>query len=237
MRSLCLLLSFDVYLLTSGCSSPEVKSDEAAECEFRQIEESIRNVKTLSVRVRVDHAEEGEIPWLTTVSTISVGRGNRSSFADDLETVSAGWHHRLLSDGSRVQCTTAPGKPFARVAPDELRNSLIAMISRTRVAHWNPVSPVLWGDVPAHRFAESFSISSVRSGAATEQARELTYVIRVGSGALDRQECSLWYDPKTLRIFRRIFRNKVARILITETYEEFAAGVAIPDEFFRLSTK
>ena len=242
MRSDALAL-FAVFLFSLGCSSPEghvnkddALSEESAEREMRQLEELIQNAKTLFVRVRVDHAEESESAWLTTVSTVSFGEGNKSCFTEEVLSVSGGWHHRLISDGSRVQCTTAPGKPMASVAPEELRKNLTAMISRLGVAHFNPVKQILlWGEILWCASEHPSRISRVRSGAVTDEGRELTYVMTVGSGPYSREECSLWYDPKTLRIIKRVWWNPAARFAVTETYEEFVVGGGIPDEQFRLA--
>jgi outer membrane lipoprotein-sorting protein len=80
---------------------------------------------------------------------------------------------------------------------------------------------------------ETFSVYNVQEGATEKESKSLTYTL---SHSGDNAEVQLWYDPKDLRLLKRVLKVKAGGpgSTFTETYDSFTLNSDIPDEKFKL---
>lgn len=213
-----------------------VLQDKSADETFKKIEETIGKAKTLSVKFTYsdthgDDKTEGR-------GTLEMKDGNRLRLLHSLRSGGRDFAFNIHSDGSTL--TLPLGQlPEPRRVPKTLKKGISRAIARAGLTEsWFPLRRATAAESVEEvetNLENLFEVFDVKFAVEEGAAQALTY------GMLDatskcRFTAQLWYNPKTHIILKRTLERSGSKgpIRSTETYEEFALDVEIPDEKFKL---
>ncbi|MBI3854164.1 MAG: hypothetical protein HY293_00575 [Planctomycetes bacterium] len=222
--------------------------DKTAEEAFQKIGETIEKAKTLSVRIKVELTASvgGQPAKAESSGTLLLKDPNKANLHLTGKFSAAGQERemvtRFVTDGQKIEAEnlgekTSPAK--------NIKGGFKPLLSRSGVAFG--ISPVLSQSYGPDRkpiasdldLLKAFELSDFKKGSDDAGTKTLAYVLKMRVFEDEQRHCNvkLWYDPKTWKILKRTFDVTLGPdkgTHLTETYEEMALEVDIPDEKFRL---
>ena len=212
--------------------------EKAADEVFKKIESALDGAKAVRVKFKCEgFGKRGDNETkIVSSGLLLLKEGNRCRLdtkalvnSDDEVTVS------IVSDGLK---TRFEGAGKSKEIPRKTRNRF----------YWNELlRPGMLGASMLRSHAKPdkiedqiYLVSNFGDGDAEKGARTLTYDLRL-AGNKGAGKVKLWYDPKGYKLLRRTlqFENGEdnVKVEISETYEEYALDIEIPDDRFSLTTE
>jgi hypothetical protein len=223
-----------ILYLVLARSGPWDSGDYALETRAREalyaLEAAAERAGTLQVKFRVKGAMAGtgEPEEFDSSGTVLLKEKNKIHFSLNVRRNGDERESFLISNGE----TMTNGFFLQEECPEHLSRDFTRRMIRTGIVA-SRLLRALHEDATDPR--RTFDAFEFREEPGEEGSHILSYKLRTGPKEGQVTAVKLWYDPKSLRLIRRIVSNPTRSY--TESYDQYELGVEIPDDAFDLSKR
>jgi hypothetical protein len=216
--------------------------DKSAEETFHRIEAALDQAKT--IRFKCTWESTGKKPdpitGLAKVTGSAEGwikEGNRQFFIQQFVTKDQTINKKFICDGQRVASWVGEDRIDKAALANQGKRAVAALsrighLSSTFALNFHPQTPE--GDAAFDRDTAA-PVDGIKTGPADGKAASLIYTLHFPE-TKQQLACRVWYDPGTLRIFKRAvtMESGDTGFTMTETYERLELNTQIPDATFTI---